>query len=428
MKNNAAKRIALSAACILLSLLQPAALQADEANRGIGGIGHSATESGVGGTGNSTEGIGGTGHAESSSGIGGTGIVADKAGIGGTGHSQGDGGIGGTGIVGIVTGFGSIWVNGLEVQYDAKTQVAGNTAATTSNDLAIGQVVVIEAQGGNNMLQANKISVIDAVAGQISAVDAANGKLTVLGQTVSTTAQTRTHDPQGAMQFNAGDHVKVNGLRLANGEIVASRIERTVATVEPNLVGPITGINGNMIEVYGLQISAAANNGLSVGQEISVKGSLSGGILTAREITPSPTSQLYGRTEYINVQGYVGTRTAEGQIKVGNLEVVVADPALISRGKLDALSPGELVQISGRFANDHRVIADRIEFSRDRPERAMHERGGEHEREGRAEHAEHAERSEHAERPGHSNHIDRPDRPDRSDHSDAEKHSDHSHH
>lgn len=433
MTSKAGKLIALTAG-LLLNLLQPAALRADEVSRGIGGTGHSATESGMGGTGNSagTEGIGGTGHTASESGIGGTGIVAGQAGIGGTGHTQGDGGIGGTGIVGIVTGFGSIWVNGLEVQYDAKTQVADNTGAANTNDLAIGQVVVIEAQGSNNALQASRISVVDAVAGQVSALNAANGKLTVLGQTVNITPQTLTHDrqnQQSAIRFNQGDHIKVSGLRMANGEIVASRVERTAPIAEPGLVGPITGINGNMIEMYGLQISAAAGNGLSVGQEVAVSGQLNGGILTARAITPSASTKLYGRTEHINLQGYIGASNAEGQIKVGNLEVVVSDPAIVSRGGLDALTPGELVQVSGHFANDHRVIADRIEFSRDRPESVSHDRTGEHEHgeTERAEHAERAEQAEHADRPSRSDHADRPDRPDRSDHSDAEKHSDYSH-
>ena len=53
-------------------------------------------------------------------------LFADR-GIGGTGapaalsaaSRTADRGIGGTGIIGVVTGFGSIFVNGLEIQYPA---------------------------------------------------------------------------------------------------------------------------------------------------------------------------------------------------------------------------------------------------------------------------------------------------------------------
>lgn len=416
MKIRPGKLIAIIAT--LLSLLQPPILRAGEVNQGIGGTGHAAPEGGVGGTGRSTtkEGI------ARESGIGGTGIMANKAGIGGTGHSQGDGGIGGTGIVGIITGFGSIWVNGLEVEYDAKTALVTTAAAANTHELAIGQVVVIEAQDGKTLLQANKISVIDAVVGQISALDAGSGKMTVLGQTVIVTAKTLTYDQQkrlDSIQFKQGEYVRVSGLRMVNGDIVASRIERIVPLAESSVVGLITGINGNVIYVYGLQISVATANGLSVGQEISVLGQMKSGVFIAREITPSPSAELYGRTEHVNLQGYAGAGTAAGQIKVGNLEVVVSDPALIA----EALTSAEPVQISGHFANDHRLVADRIEFSRDRPDRMQYDNTGgrDHAASDRVERGEHIERGDHADRP------DKPDRPDHSDHSDGDKRPDHSH-
>lgn len=405
MKNNAYKLVSLISALALLGLLQPSALLAGDVIHGIGGTGHSS--SGMGGTGKD---IGGTGHSDTPSGIG------------GTGHAPNDG-IGGTGIVGIITGFGSVWVNGVEVQYDAKTQVAENAAAASSNDLAIGDVVVIEANGNDNALQARKISVVNAVEGQVSAVDNATGKVTVLGQTVAITPKTIKNDKlntQSTMQLQPNDQVKVSGLRLANGEIVASRIERTAPIEEPSVVGPITAINGGTITVYGLQIMAAATDKLSVGQEITATGQVKDGKLIARTITPSATTQLYGHTEHINMQGYVGARTADGLVKVGSVEIVAAD----SPAKLDVLTPGELVQISGHFANDHRVVVDRIEFSRDMPDHMQRETMGNRDNNS-SDKVEHVERSDHSD---HSDHADRPDRPDRTDHSDAEKHSNSRHH
>lgn len=397
----------------LLTLLQPTILWAEKVNQGIGGTGHSAPESGVGGTGNSTgkEGVAGE------RGIGGTGIMANKAGIGGTGHTQSEGGIGGTGIVGTITGFGSIWVNGLEVEYDAKTAVITTAATANANEFAIGQVVVIEAQDGSALLQAKKISVVNAVAGLIAELDAASGKMLVLGQVVIVTSKTLKPDQQGTLK--QGESVKVSGLRKQNGDIVASRIERIAQADESSVVGPITAINGNIINVYGLQVRVATVNGLSVGQEVSAIGQLEGGTLTAREINLSPSAELYGRTERVNLQGYAGAGTSTGQIKVGNVEVMVSDPSLIAK----ALNSDEPVQISGHFANDHRLVADRIEFSRDIPDRVQYDNVGERDNGS----SERVERAGHTER---ADHVDRPDKPDRSDHSehsDGRKQSEHSH-
>lgn len=453
MKSKFNKLTFLIAGIVCIALFQSSYLQADENCRGIGGTGAVANGCGVGGTGNSATqtGIGGTGHSGSESGLGGTGNVASKAGIGGTGHIQGDGGIGGTGhgsesgmggtgivasksgiggtgIVGIVTGFGSIWVNGLEVQYDAKTPVADNAAVANSNVLAIGQVVTIEASESNHELKANKISVLDAVTGQISSVDENNAKLVVLGQTVSIASNTITHDQQSqqnAIQLKQGDYVKVNGLRLANGEIVASRVERTGIIAEPNLLGPITKINGKVIEVYGLQIVADGDQQLKVGQEILVSGKLTDGKLMAREISLSPVAQLYETTEQIKLQGYVGESTSAGQIKVGNMDVIVSSRAMASKG---ALTPGDLVQVSGRFAADHRIIADRVEFSRDRPESGQHEHisGQDHDATEKHEHSDNAGRIEmdrqNIDRVDTNDHIDRPEHIDLPDHIDSPNH------
>ena len=68
-----------------------------------------------------TGGIGGTGHAEAGC-IANKQVEGNKGGIGGTGNLATADGIGGTGIIGVITDFGSIWVNGIRVQYDATTQ------------------------------------------------------------------------------------------------------------------------------------------------------------------------------------------------------------------------------------------------------------------------------------------------------------------
>lgn len=385
---------------------------------------------GIGGTGNIVEqqGIGGTGHSESRGGIGGTGSPASRSGIGGTGRSQD--GIGGTGIVGTITGFGSIWVNGVEVQYDAKTLVADNTATANTDNLAIGQVVAIEASDAASEVKASKISVMNAVEGPISAVDELAHTLTVLGQTVQLDPRTIMQDsrknPAATSSFKPGDYVKISGLRLASGAIVASRIEQVAEFNRASVVGPITAISGKHVEIYGLQLVVTADKVFKVGQEISVAGKMSQGVFTAKEITPSPTLQLLGRAGHINLQGYVGEVSANGQLKVGGLEVEV--PASLSTAK--SINPGELIEVSGRLTSDNRIIVERIEFSRDRMDRMMYNQSGRQdrgatdkvERSEKNERSEKMDRAEKAERSERSDRADRPDKPDRSDHSDRKKH------
>jgi len=145
------------------SLVNPAIL----AHSGIGGTG--AAQSGIGGTGLHDGGMGGTGNPQG--GIGGTRNIAD------------DGGIGGTGIVGVITGFASICVNGIEIQYSSGTTISMDGQPTTARELAVGQVVAARALGTGDKLTARNIAVIHAAIGPVSHFDATKGEMQVLGQT-----------------------------------------------------------------------------------------------------------------------------------------------------------------------------------------------------------------------------------------------------
>ncbi|KGM32100.1 hypothetical protein P409_23395, partial [Inquilinus limosus MP06] len=111
--------------------------------------------------------------------------VADR-GIGGTGISPvEDRGMGGTGIVGVITGFGSIWVNGIEVEFDPATPVRVEGSSARGDVLRVGQVAVITASGSGSRLDARSIIVRHEVSGPVEAVESNGTALRVAGQRVT---------------------------------------------------------------------------------------------------------------------------------------------------------------------------------------------------------------------------------------------------
>lgn len=184
---------------------------------GIGGTGFSG-DTGIGGTGRAGEGIGGTGRAPGD-------------GIGGTGRSSqgpGDSGIGGTGraraLFGTVTGYASLCVAGLEVDYDASS-LAGAAPP------AIGETVEILATGDGERLRATSIERRPALVGIIDRLDADARTMDVLGQRVVYDDSTRTRleggtdAPTASAALHAGMRVRVSGLARLDGSIVASRVD-----------------------------------------------------------------------------------------------------------------------------------------------------------------------------------------------------------
>ena len=66
-------------------------------------------------------------------------------GLGGSGYTTEERGIGGSGIVGVVTGFGSICVNGYEVELTDRSVITVENRPATAADIRLGHVVVVEA-------------------------------------------------------------------------------------------------------------------------------------------------------------------------------------------------------------------------------------------------------------------------------------------
>ncbi|GEM_PF-5798036 len=168
-----------------------------------------ASNSGLGGTGHSFQ-----GEEQGGSGFGGTGHGTQ--GFGGTGHSSK--GFGGTGIIGTISAFGSIWVNGIEIEYDAKTPIE-NPLNTEKSPLKLGQQVVVETLPNDQATLAKQIKVFIPLAGKISQRE--GNWLTINQQKVQIQGSTLLDDN---LSLNTGDYVAINGYRTASNRWQATRI------------------------------------------------------------------------------------------------------------------------------------------------------------------------------------------------------------
>jgi len=154
-------------------------------------------------------------------------------GIGGTGmqaaipvNSRGDG-IGGTGVHGTITGFGSILVNGLKLEFDHTTTVENDGKPTTLEALRVGQIIEGVARTKDGKLSLATLEIQHAVTGSITAIDHAAETLTVLGQRVRLNLAGDKAAIATFKTLQTGDIVSVSGLRQADGLIIATRVDQT---------------------------------------------------------------------------------------------------------------------------------------------------------------------------------------------------------
>jgi len=304
----------------------------------------------------------------------------EKDGVGGTGHStphpverdaavrSGDG-IGGTGIVGIVTGFGSVCVNGLEVEYDDSTAIDSNGVAASSADLAVGQLLVVEAVGRGDRLRAERIAVRDAAVGPASEIDPVRGELVVLGQTVrvgpdAPLADRASRQPLALGDIAIGDFLAVSGLRRADGIVVATRVDRVAPSDRVSVSGPLRPLESGGFAVGELRIKnqAAIDANLSNRSALAI-GRLDAqtGILDATRIEPSV--RWAKPPERVAIEGLVQGDSSKGRFRT-NFADVEASRASAAVGKLKR---DDRVIVSGKWSAGGLVLANEIRVEAPRP-------------------------------------------------------------
>lgn len=285
-------------------------------------------------------------------------VPANEGGIGGTGVTAGRPGLGGTGIVGVITGFASICVNGLEVKFDAATPVSDNGQPTSSRELAVGQVVAVRAAGVGSELTASNISVMHAAVGPVDALNPVTGEFRVLGQTAWAS------DPAALSNLQQGNWVRVSGHRLAQGDIVASRIESIAPQEFVQLSGMVSKRRGGMIEVDGTLVRIDGmhmGDAITVGREVVVSGTWFGGILQAQRVQADLTRGGLAEVNNVVLEGFVRS-VSVSQIDIGRGPLTLSSEVQIVGGSVAHLKVNQRVQINGRVDADQRLKIERIEF------------------------------------------------------------------
>jgi hypothetical protein len=289
-------------------------------------------------------GTGGTGGALAAGGIGGTGQLA-AGGIGGTGALAG-GGTGGTGIVGAITGFASVCVNGLEVHYDAATPISRAGLPASVADLALGQVLVIDAAPGARGLTARRMAILDALVGPVTAL--APDRLEVMGQTL------RLDEAVWAAPGNPalGATLRVAGFRDQHGALRATRVE----TVAPDSVhvalGELSHGADGRARLDGLPLRADA--GLPEAPRLLARGRWDGQGLHVAHAEADPMLVYLTGAERIVAEGIV--RHAGGRVSLAGyrLEGTAGAPP-------ETLVDGQRLRVSGRPLGGDRLLAERID-------------------------------------------------------------------
>lgn len=270
-------------------------------------------------------------------------------------------GIDGSGITkpkvtkGSVSGFGSIYVNGVRYNTDAALFIIDGALGSES-DLAVGQIVSILGtvdDDGNNGT-AYLVTFEDVVDGPVSSIDLDANRMTVLGQTVL---------------------VEVSGFVDSHGRIIAASVRSGTGSGEYDLSGTVDAVDDTAMRltVNGLSVDFASAGVFGLDAELPRVGD-------AVEIVGSGfddnaafvASRIYGGSAGIaaisgaeaEIEGVITRFHSLNEFDLGGTRVRLTWGTHYVNDWIFGLSTDRKVQVSGVLDGSGTLVAEEIVFEK----------------------------------------------------------------
>lgn len=291
------------------------------------------------------------------------------AGCGGGGGSSG-GDATAVKASGPITGFGSVIVNGVHYETEGSEIEIDDAGGRSQNDLAVGQVVTIEADDdGSGRRKARRVRYHAEVEGNVESIDSAAGTLVVLSQTVAVTDATVFVGVTDLSGVAVGNRVEVSGARDASGTILASFLKKESASSTVSLRGPVSLLDtaaktfsiGTLVVDYTAAELKPSTLVLADGLVVEVKGALASGVLQATRVQQERRIKREDRGSEAEVEGPIVSVSGSSFV-IDDTTVTVDGSTRYERGTVADLVPGARVEAEGSIQADGSLLAKKIEF------------------------------------------------------------------
>ena len=271
---------------------------------------------------------------------------------------------------GPVTGFGSIFVNGVEfATTGAAIQIDDQPG--TESQLAIGEVVTVTGtlNTNNTTGTATHVTFRGNVLGPVAQVDVPTDTFVELGQTVLVTANTVFDpgiQPQQVSGVKTGDRYEVSGFPDSSGQIVASRVQLAATGTTLRVTGVLQGLNTStsvfQINALSVDYSAATVHGtLAEGGLVDVEGDSlnASGALSATTVTvlPPPGGAPNSRGE---VEGVITSFNSVSDFVVNGVHVTTNANTLFQLNGI-TLGVDVRVDVEGSYDSSGTLVAASVE-------------------------------------------------------------------
>ena len=311
-------------------------------------------------------------------------VVAGAAAVAAFGSCGGGGG-GGDGITptptpvmttGAITGFGSVYVNG--VRYATSTaDIEIDGAKATQADLKVGQVVDIKGTMLDGSAKADVIRYNHNLEGPVTAISGLT--FVAMGQTVYVTSETSLGEPIWVdpllveiRGLAPGDVVQVSGLIAADGSIDATRVDLRINEGAYDVYGTASSvstalktfmINALLVDYSGASVEDFPGGAPEEGDLVKVTGLEFGDggefIATRVELRYDP-AVMPRAGDMVNLQGVISNFVSATDFMVAGFTVTTTSSTVYENGTVADLADGVEVCVVGELNGSGVLVATRV--------------------------------------------------------------------
>ncbi len=293
-----------------------------------------------------------------------------------------EGGMTGTGIsAGRITGFGSIYVNGVHYQVDQAEFYRDGAKVSGQSTFNMGEFVTVTGTTNSDGSSgtASKVEFDSMIRGEITAASVDNTRIEVMGQSVQTDELTVLHGFSQLSELTIGNVVEVSGTRNAEGVITATSINRLQMKYPQD--GSVLRLEGSITQVWaeqkffqlgGLSIDYASaqlegfssSQTLQTGMYVQVESRQvsTGQWLVASKVRLKPVEVRYAQNTPVRLEGRITTINGTTSFTL-NYQTIVVNATTRWEGLSAAQLQTDLaVAVEGKIDANGNLVATRVQL------------------------------------------------------------------
>jgi len=282
-----------------------------------------------------------------------------------------------TDTTGVITGFGSVFVNGVEYETSTTEVSTDDKDSASETDLQVGMVISLKGAVNNDGKTgtAEAIHYKEQIKGPLNSIDLAASTLIILGQTVLFDELTSL-DNVILANLAPGDFLEISGFTNADNQLYATRIakEEPVDTLKVEGIISMLDTSAKTFKLANLIIDYNNADFVNLTEvdlvndlTVRVKGDVSAlvnDVFTVNQIKVEINDHQHNEGDNRHLEGVITRFDSSTSFVVNDVNVITDSNTEYEHGSVDSLALNLRVKIKGAFNAEGKLLAKEIRIHR----------------------------------------------------------------